>query len=115
MTMARSAVIKRPRPRSVNVADLPDDAYRTPFALAPVSSRQCPRCSLPSSRHGPAALSAVWRRSVGVGLVPSLNGPGGEGTGFSALVPGGFSGKEAEFLKEAVPHRGGPAEGDSPC
>jgi len=40
---------------------------------------------------------------VGVGLVASLARPGGNVTGFSTFVPGGFSGKGAELLKEAVP------------
>src|SRR5262249_8508994 len=40
---------------------------------------------------------------VGVGLVTSLARPGGNLTGLSTLVPGGFSTKGAELLKDAVP------------
>jgi len=41
---------------------------------------------------------------VAVGLVTSLARPGGNVTGLSTLVPGGFTAKGAELLKEAVPH-----------
>jgi putative ABC transport system substrate-binding protein len=41
---------------------------------------------------------------VGVGLVASLARPGGNVTGLSTFVPGGFNAKGIELLKEAVPH-----------
>ena len=41
---------------------------------------------------------------VGVGLVASLARPGGNVTGLATFVPGGFTSKGAELLKEAVPH-----------
>jgi len=41
---------------------------------------------------------------VGVGLVASLARPGGNVTGLATFVPGGFTAKGAELLKEAVPH-----------
>ena len=40
---------------------------------------------------------------VGVGLVPSLGRPGGNLTGFTTLVPGGFGGKQLELLTQARP------------
>jgi putative ABC transport system substrate-binding protein len=40
---------------------------------------------------------------VGLGLVSSLAHPGGNVTGLSTLVPEGFTGKQLELLKEAVP------------
>jgi putative ABC transport system substrate-binding protein len=40
---------------------------------------------------------------VGLGLVSSLARPGGNITGFSTLVPEGFTEKQLELLKEAVP------------
>jgi ABC-type uncharacterized transport system substrate-binding protein len=41
---------------------------------------------------------------VGVGLVASLARPGGNVTGLATFVPGGFTAKGAELLKEAVPN-----------
>jgi len=40
---------------------------------------------------------------IAIGLVPSLARPGGNVTGLSTVVPGGFMGKMLELLKEAVP------------
>ena len=40
---------------------------------------------------------------VGLGIVASLARPGGNVTGMSTLVPGGFMGKMLQILKEAVP------------
>jgi len=40
---------------------------------------------------------------IASGLVPSLARPGGNVTGLSTLVPGGFMGKSLQLLKEAVP------------
>jgi putative ABC transport system substrate-binding protein len=40
---------------------------------------------------------------IAAGVVPSLARPGGNVTGLSTLVPGGFMGKILQFLKEAVP------------
>lgn len=40
---------------------------------------------------------------VGIGLVQSLSRPGGTITGFTTLVPGGFGGKQLEFLTQALP------------
>jgi putative ABC transport system substrate-binding protein len=40
---------------------------------------------------------------IAAGIVPSLARPGGNVTGLSTLVPGGFMGKILQFLKEAVP------------
>ena len=40
---------------------------------------------------------------IAAGLVPSLARPGGNVTGLSTLVPGGFAGKSLQLLKEAVP------------
>jgi putative ABC transport system substrate-binding protein len=40
---------------------------------------------------------------VRLGLVSSLARPGGNVTGFSSLVPEGFTGKQLELLKEMVP------------
>jgi putative ABC transport system substrate-binding protein len=40
---------------------------------------------------------------IAAGLVPSLARPGGNVTGLSTLVPGGFMGKLLQLLKEAVP------------
>ncbi|HZM28197.1 MAG TPA: ABC transporter substrate-binding protein, partial [Gemmatimonadales bacterium] len=40
---------------------------------------------------------------VGLGLVSSLARPGGNVTGFSAVVPEGFAAKQFELLHEAVP------------
>ena len=40
---------------------------------------------------------------IAIGLVPSLGRPGGNVTGLSTLVPGGFTGKMLHLLKEAVP------------
>jgi putative ABC transport system substrate-binding protein len=40
---------------------------------------------------------------IAAGLVPSLARPGGNVTGLSTLVPGGFLGKRLQLLKEAVP------------
>jgi putative ABC transport system substrate-binding protein len=40
---------------------------------------------------------------VGTGLVQSLARPGGTITGFTTLVPGGFGGKQLEFLTQALP------------
>lgn len=40
---------------------------------------------------------------VGLGLVSSLARPGGSVTGFSSLVPEGFTQKQLELLKEMVP------------
>jgi ABC-type uncharacterized transport system substrate-binding protein len=40
---------------------------------------------------------------VGVGLAESLARPGGNVTGVSTLVPGGFTTKSLELLKETVP------------
>jgi putative ABC transport system substrate-binding protein len=40
---------------------------------------------------------------VGLGFVTSLARPGGNVTGFSALVPEGFTAKQFELLHEAVP------------
>jgi len=41
---------------------------------------------------------------VGVGLVASLAKPGGNVTGLATFVPGGFTTKGAELLREAVPN-----------
>lgn len=41
---------------------------------------------------------------VGVGLVDTLARPGGNVTGLSTLVPGGFMSKSLQLLKEGVPH-----------
>jgi putative ABC transport system substrate-binding protein len=40
---------------------------------------------------------------IAIGLVPSLARPGGNVTGLSTVVPGGFMGKMLQLLKEAVP------------
>ena len=40
---------------------------------------------------------------VGIGLVSSLGRPGGNVTGFSSLVPEGFTQKQLQILKEIVP------------
>jgi len=40
---------------------------------------------------------------IALGVVTNLARPGGNVTGLSTLVPGGFSGKSLELLKEAVP------------
>jgi putative tryptophan/tyrosine transport system substrate-binding protein len=40
---------------------------------------------------------------VEIGLVQSLSRPGGNITGFASFVPGGFTGKEIQILKEIVP------------
>jgi putative ABC transport system substrate-binding protein len=40
---------------------------------------------------------------IAAGLVPSLARPGGNVTGLSTVVPGGFMGKMLQLLKEAVP------------
>jgi ABC-type uncharacterized transport system substrate-binding protein len=39
---------------------------------------------------------------IAAGIVPSLARPGGNVTGLSTLVPGGFMGKSLELLKKAV-------------
>src|SRR5262249_11481881 len=48
-------------------------------------------------------IPLVFIAVAGVGLVMSLARPGGNVTGLSTLVPGGFAAKGAELLKEAVP------------
>jgi putative ABC transport system substrate-binding protein len=40
---------------------------------------------------------------MALGLVESLAHPGGNVTGFATLVPGGFVGKQLQFLKAVVP------------
>lgn len=40
---------------------------------------------------------------VGVGLVPNLARPGGNITGFTTLIAGGFGGKQLELLMQALP------------
>jgi putative ABC transport system substrate-binding protein len=40
---------------------------------------------------------------VALGLVESLAHPGGNVTGFATMVPGGFAGKQLQFLKDVVP------------
>jgi putative tryptophan/tyrosine transport system substrate-binding protein len=59
-----------------------------------------------AAKDGAGAIPVVFvavADPIAIGLVPSLARPGGNVTGLSTLVPGGFTGKSLQLLKEAVP------------
>ncbi len=59
-----------------------------------------------AAKDGAGAIPLVFvavADPIAAGIVPSLARPGGNVTGLSTLVPGGFMGKNLQFLKEVVP------------
>ena len=50
----------------------------------------------------PLLFLSVWPTRSALGLVESLAHPGGDGTGFAALVPEDFTGRQLQFLKDLI-------------
>ena len=80
------------------VAELVDRKPDIIVAVAP----QPARAAKDAAGTIPVVFVAV-ADPIASGLVPSLARPGGNVTGLSTLVPGGFMGKSLQLLKETVP------------
>ncbi|MFQ5945750.1 MAG: ABC transporter substrate-binding protein, partial [Anaerolineae bacterium] len=93
----RSAMGKYDRLRAL-AAELVDLKVDLLVATAPQASRAVKEATTTI----PIVFIAV-ADPVRVGLVASFARPGGNITGLSTLVPGGFAGKRLELLKETVP------------
>ena len=111
---------QRPARKGLGRGQEPD--YRLPIfrgpCRAPTSSSGRTRRPQPRSAHCSTPQAAVALKSatatipivfvgvgnpVGLGLVQSLSRPGGNITGLTTFVPGGFVGKQIEILRELVP------------
>ena len=88
--------------KAERVSELASELVRAKPDLIVTSAPQPSLAAKAETTTIPIVFSAVGD-PVGVGLVASLAKPGGNITGLATFVPGGFSTKGAELLKEAVP------------